>query len=588
MSTVEIIIPGCDGSEYVLFPACAYHGNRFDALRRAYPPMFMPQEARRDMPVTITDVPRLNKDGTGRIEVTTGDVSVPMVAIFSPAEESATFVLTVQQAGGQNIGLAYERGKVILTSPARRSRLYRWPFMIDGPDPYAPSADTIPNRVLTFPCTSLEAFYRLFFEHRKDMGLDDARPEVLPREEQLRIQLGKFNQMNWQEEAGFYDVDTLGQWQPGWVGGALSSYPLLKLGGPLEKERALRTLHYLFDTQAPSGLFYGFDDGRGDGFGTPGTEHWALVRKSGDCLYFLFKHFDLLDDIPERFIQGTRRLADAFARLWAQEGQFGQFVDCITGALAVGGSTCGAIIPAGLALAARFFGEERYLHIAKEAAHMLYMRDAQQGYTTGGPGEILQCPDSESAFALLESMVILYEETGEARWLDYARHMAHLCASWVVPYNYSFPDGSEFGRLGMKTIGSVFANVQNKHSAPGICTLSGDSLRKLHAFTGDPLYYALYLDITQTISQYMSTDARPIYAWDAPKDPTLDGNENTTVPRQRLPQGFICERVNLSDWETARCVGGVFCGSCWPEVSNLLALAECPPTPLDTVRESAL
>ncbi len=63
----------------------------------------------------------------------------------------------------------------------------------------------------------------------------------------------------------------------------------------------------------------------------------------------------------------------------------------------------------------------------------------------------------------------------------------------------------------MKTTGSVIANIQNKHSAPGICTLSGTSLRKLAEWTGDDRYMTLYREISETVSQYMSTDARPIY-----------------------------------------------------------------------------
>ena len=69
-----------------------------------------------------------------------------------------------------------------------------------------------------------------------------------------------------------------------------------------------------------------------------------------------------------------------------------------------------------------------------------------------------------------------------------------FCSSWVVSYNYRFPAKSEFGRHGMKSVGTVFANLQNKHSAPGICTFSGDSLFKLAQRTGDPLYRELIED----------------------------------------------------------------------------------------------
>ena len=40
--------------------------------------------------------------------------------------------------------------------------------------------------------------------------------------------------------------------------------------------------------------------------------------------------------------------------------------------------------------------------------------------------------------------------------------------------------------------------------------------------------------------------------------------------------GYICERVNFSDWEGRGNIGGSLFGSCWPEVSMLLTAAEVP------------
>ena len=116
----------------------------------------------------------------------------------------------------------------------------------------------------------------------------------------------------------------------------------------------------------------------------------------------------------------------------------------------------------------------------------------------------------------------------------------------------------KFGRLDMKTIGSVIANIQNKHSAPGICTLSGTSLRKLAEWTGDDRYMTLYREVSETVSQYMSTDARPIF--------DREGNKSRS--------GFICERVNMSDWETDAWIGSIWAGSCWCETSNMVWLAD--------------
>lgn len=573
---------------YVFIPACCYAGNQFQVLKYGYTPMFRLGDAKIDMPVTITDVPRLEPDGSGKIEVSTGDAATPCIGVFSPSKKQGILVFTVQEIAGENIGLAYENGEIRLTWPAKREKAYRMCITFDNPDVWEDKPAEIPCRVLEFSCESLAEFYRVFFENRKIMGLDCERPETLPFDTQFEIQREKYNAMNWEESLGCYMVGTdkthFQVWQPGWVGGGLSGYPLMVLGGELELERQMKTLSFLFSTQTKAGFYLGIIDIDGsiygDGFGVEGTENWHLIRKSADILYILFKHFRWMKEknieIPESFIEGAKKTADAFVKLYVQYGQFGHFVDVQTGEICVGGSTSGAIAPAGLALAAQFLGEPKYLSVAEQSAEDYYKNWICKGYTTGGPGEILQGVDSESAFGLLESFVILYEVTGDAKWLSYAKENAHYCSSWVVSYNYHFPADSEFGRHDMKTVGSVFANIQNKHSAPGICTLSGDSLYKLWKWTGDELYLELVKDITLTIGQYLSTDDKPIYDWDIDKK-LRDCGTPEQMETYRLPQGFINERVNMSDWEGPGKIGGVFHGSCWAETSNLLALAEVIP-----------
>lgn len=585
---VKCVRTPADKDLYVFIPACCYAGNQFQVRPYEYPPKFTLEDAQVEMPVTITDVPRLEPDGSGKIEVTTGDAATPCVGVFSPLQKRGILVFTLQQIQGKNIGLAYEEGCIRLTWPAKRESIYRWPHMYHNPVLWEDLPGDIPCKVLDFPCDDLAEFYRVFFENRKVMELDCQRPQVLPFDEQFEIQKEKFNTMNWLEDPGFYMVGTdksrFQVWQPGWTGGAMSGYALMKLGGEQEWEREMRTLSFLLSTQCESGFFHGIVDAEGktygDAFQQPGADHWHLIRKSADVLYFLFKHFALMQErnkeIPEEFREGARKTADGFVRLWKTYGQFGQFVDVHTGEICVGGSTSAGIAPAGLAKAYAFFGDQKYLETAEESAEYYYQQHLRKGYTTGGPGEILQCVDSESGFGLLESFVVLYEVTGSKKWLTYAEECAHYCSSWVVSYNYRFPPESEFGRHHMKTVGSVFANLQNKHSAPGICTLSGDSLLKLWQWTQNPLYLELVKDIALTIGQYMSTNNDPIYDWDLLPEDREKGSPDQ-LEAHRLPQGFICERVNMSDWETDRCVGGVFHGSCWSETSNLLALAEVIP-----------
>ena len=565
MSKIVIDVKFHD-DDFIFIPAACYDGNRFRCIKKKYPPIFTPKEAKIDMETCITDVPRLNPDGSGKIELTSADPAVPCVGVYKRCENKGYLLFTVQEINGVNLGIAYESGKMILTYPAKRDEIYCCFAMHKNEKPYEELDAEIPYKLLEFECHSIEEFYEKFFDNRKIMGLDDTLPKVLSKEEQWKIHAEKFDNYCWRENGEYYaangDHNPSANWQPGWIGGAMQTYAFLKLGTPLQKERAIKTLKHLFRFQGKSGLFYGIvsEDFEifNDGFKTSGTEDWLLTRKSADCLYYVLRQFELMENVPSEFEDGIKKTADCFVRLWKEYGQIGQFVGADNGKMYVGGSASAAIVSAGLVLAARYFNNKEYLAAAKEIGEYYYKNFSAKGYTTGGPGEILSCPDSESAFGLLESYVWLYDETKDEKWLRYAKHTANICSSWVVAYNFKFPSDSEFGRLDMKTIGSVIANIQNKHSAPGICTLSGTSLRKLSEWTGDNRYMVLYREIGETISQYMSTEARPLFG--------RDGSKSRS--------GFICERVNMSDWETDAWVGQIWAGSCWCETSNMVWLSD--------------
>ena len=230
------------------------------------------------------------------------------------------------------------------------------------------------------------------------------------------------------------------------------------------------------------------------------------------------------------------------------------------GEILYGGTASGASAIGALVRAWRYFGYQKYLDVAKLAGEKYYTDYVSKGITYGGPGEALCAPDSESAYAMVESMVLLFEAEHEEKWLKYAVDSLHLLSSWVMPYSYVFPAESELGRLKINTVGSVFANVQNKHSAPGLCTASGEAIYKIYQYTNVREYLELLRDIAFFIPQCVSTEERPIFSWDR-------------EPRRLLP-GWICERVNTSDWEGADRVGGVFASSCWCETSLLLSFSE--------------
>jgi hypothetical protein len=576
---------------FVMLPAAAYNGNRYPCRPYGYPPMVHePGDIGPDAPVLVSDVPRLScEDGApSRIQLLTGDLTTPAICACHPRTGWAAILLTEQGGALGNHGVAVEespdRSGAILRIEApgvRRDTLYTMvntatPSWDRGAD-WAPGTETtIRFRLYRFPAAGVQALYDRFAAVRKDLTGPVNLKHELPFSAAFRIVEEKYQRENWCEE-GYFRVGTHAaaaaskyqDWQTGWVGGGMTPRAFLIAGRAESRQRAVANLDWMFSkAQLPSGLFFAvYHDGQvfGDGFDIPGTESWYMTRKQADALYFALKAFQALHAqdarwrLPDHWAAGTRRLADRLADSFRRFGQLGQYLDCETGDVVVGGSTAAALVPGALALAGQYFDHPGYIAAAEAIARQLDDRDVRAGVTTGGPGEILKCADSESAFAMLESFVVLYEVTGGTHWLERAGDMAAQCLTWCASYDYAFPAASPFGRLDMRAAGSVWANVQNKHCAPGICTLSGDAFFKLYRYTGNRLWLDQIQETAHNLPQYLSRADRPV------------GEPPAMRP------GYLCERVNFSDWEGRKNIGdSLSVGSCWPEVSLLLTVAEIP------------
>lgn len=561
--SLSVWFPDWEQDSYVFLPACAYDGNKFEKIDVEYPPMYPKDHCKSNASTIISDIPALNPDGSGKIEVTSGDMSVPCFGVFFKTSKKAFFIFTEQACKGKNIGFLVESGRVTVQFPAIRSKCYRM-CRTDEPSIdcgiLVRRGELVSSRVLIkdLNCNSITEFFELFFKNRRCLLSDECAPNGYTKE-LWDIMEAHMNNDNF---SGEYYAEMSKKWQCGWVGGGMSSLPLLKHGNSLSRERAIKTLDFMTSNVASTGFFYTMivkgviED---DGFGKEHMKNCALVRKIGDALYFLFKHFDVITP-KESWIIAAKNCADAFVTLYEKYHDFGQFINIETGDIIYGGTTSGASVIGALVRAWRYFGDGKYLNIAKLAGEKYYQNYVSRGITYGGPGEALCAPDSESAYAMVESMTLLYEAEHEAKWLKYAKDSLHLLSSWIMPYSYAFPKESELGRLNINTVGSVFANVQNKHSAPGLCTASGDAIYKLYKYTGSKDYLTLLRDILFFIPQCVSTEERPIFSWD-------------DEPKKLLP-GWICERVNTSDWEGPRRIGGVFHSSCWCATSVLLSFSE--------------
>jgi hypothetical protein len=195
----------------------------------------------------------------------------------------------------------------------------------------------------------------------------------------------------------------------------------------------------------------------------------------------------------------------------------------------------------GLALASEYFRHPEYMFIALKAANYYYQKEfVSQGMTTGGCADILHNADSESAAALMTSLMALYELTGDKQWLEKSRNLANLVATWTTSYDYELPPDTELSALGAKLAGIYWASTQNKHGAPGICTSSGDPLFKIYRSTGNLLYADLLNDIVHAHGESIRpggfTNERLTYC-DA--EPESVGNRGAHVTGWNELNGFL-------------------------------------------------
>jgi hypothetical protein len=549
---------------YVVLPGAVYAGNRFQSRRIAgYPPLLTERaDIGPNVPPIVPDIPRLGAtNGPSGLEIDATDLATPAVGVFLPAARTGVILMVpLSTADGRTTLDVYESDdrtragilagtKFFDNSGNLGSRRPAPPPFGVLPRPGAPmpaplgvpikpgAAMQLTARLHVFDCADVAALFERLFALRKELTGRTALVHELP----FSAAFARHEQRvgaRWVEKPGFLAVGARDSayttWQTGWCGGLVSTLPLLAAGGPQSHERAAATIAFaLAGGQARSGFFHGVSDGKTwteDGFAAPvpppppasdgsrppappaykHARRWHLVRRTAETLTSLCKHIALLERRAElratangsRWPEACRAAADALVKLWERHKQLGQFVDIDSGELIVGGSTSAGLAPAGLALAATALKEPRYLQAAIAIGEHYHDRFVRAGLTCGGPGDALQAPDSESAAALLDSFMTLYEATRDRVWVDRARAAAHLLASWVVSYDTPAA-GLTCAPTATRASGAVLWSAASRRGSPGYLVSSGDGLLRLYRATGDAALLELLRDTVHNLAQYL-------------------------------------------------------------------------------------
>ncbi len=564
---------------YVLMPAAVYNGNRFPAVVMDYMPFFYDYaQLGLNNPILLSDQPRLNyRDGVSRIQERSGSMSIPGLGSRSEKSKNGFWLCCKQGGDYGDFGIdieeneARDKATISLTSPVVREVHRHWLCRMD----VKPSTDTpvtfnagdktkITFIIDFFQCLEIQGLFDELADIRTKNYPSPEKPELIPFSAIFPIQEKKFNLENWRD-AGYYAVgvsnDFFQDWQIGWVGGMMTTLPLLAEGNSQTRERVLENFDWLYSRGvSPSGYYYGTlykEKPEGDFPNKPLGKDLHLIRKNADATYYIFKQFDLMKkmNIPVKDIwkEGNLKAVNAQIGTWEKYGQPGQYVNEQTGELIIGNTSSGGILPASLCAAYMQTGDIKYLNTAEAIGEYYYKNFISKGISCGGPGDAMQSFDSESAYGLLEGMVELYEATLDNKWLARSEEMGRQFASWIVAYDFQFPPNSPHGKLDIRSTGGVYANTQNKTAPGGICTHSGLALLKLYRASGDVFFINLLRDIAHAIPQFMS--------WKEHHQPGFH-------------DGWVSERCDLNDWLEG--IGGTFAYSCWAETSLLLSIVELP------------
>ena len=276
---VELVFNHWSPANYVLMPAAVYNGNRFLARKIPYSPkLYFVQDIGPDKPVIITDVPRLNiGEGVSRIQERSGSMAVPAIG-FHDATARRGFLLFTRQGnslGDYGLGIEESRNREqavirLMTPVVRELHHYRicdaeFPSQDRPHDFKTGETVELSFRLDFFSAPKLQSLFDRFAGQRKLLTTPAAAHPVLPYSACLDLQEEKFNRDNFVPQHGYYSIgprqNFLQDWQIGWTGGMISTYPLLFAGGVETRQRVVRNFDWLFPNGlAPAGFFW--DAGR--------------------------------------------------------------------------------------------------------------------------------------------------------------------------------------------------------------------------------------------------------------------------------------------------------------------------------------
>jgi len=537
----------------------------------------------------LYDIPRLCMPERPVFNASFSAVSFSCV-MYKHERQGYGYKVSAKSAAGWNgISLDAKKGHLGITVPAMEKEQYRWKEFDNSPRPpytlYPRSVLSVHISVTEFECENIKELFHRYFTDFVCTELEKSvnTPKMTGKKASELIRDWMFERHCVKADDGtplilnaFMDIEgtwpykgSLAEWNTmiGWCSGSMTALPLIAYGGKY-RDFAVSYLDFLSENgNSPSGVKYSVFDGKR----WMTKDHPEINERNYDHLRFYCDYIGYLGKAirfekdngykHESWEKDFTLGIDIIKDVWTREKDFGLYWDKEGEKVTVyrKGSGCGAFALLALAEGIKHFPYDGDLkNIFTEGCEQYYKRCVLTGRCNGGPADIKEADDSESAAALADVLLEYYRLTKSEKALEMAVSAAELFASWVVCYTPRFPGGSMFENINV--CGGVLANVQNRHIGPGICTNSARFLYDLGKYTGNDSFIRLYYNIKSAAINCVTS---------------YDGEFYGLSPDAPFKKGMISEQINMSDalgleGETWRV------STCWPSTAVLLGMLESP------------
>ena len=254
------------------------------------------------------------------------------------------------------------------------------------------------------------------------------------------------------------------------------------------------------------------------------------------------------------YFDAARGFCDFFCENYSEIYGFGKKWRLDGTCLDEGGTIGGFVIPA-LIKVYEVTKEEKYLALAEKAMKLYMERDLDKFVSTAGALDTC-CVDKETSFPFIVSGILLYENTKNELYLEYAKKSAYYFTSWMFHYDPLYTEDSEIREYGVTVKGMTSVSAQHHHldMYAGIVV---PYLRRLAKITGDTLWKVRADMMWRAVTQYIGDGELKIHNVVRPI-----GSQNEALFHCRWGFGDG-KRGQLNDWLVA-----------WPCAFRLSVLAE--------------